>query len=147
MTLQDILKKAGFSEKEVDVYRVLISNKPMVASDVARAAGLNRSTTYVILETLLSRGIVKASDASAVRLFGPANPKDLVAYFERASSHYKELASATRSSLPSLTTLARSAGKKQSVESTYGAALASLGSLRGTKGQRERLGGARTANA
>lgn len=129
MTLHEILRKAGFSEKESDVYRALLNNESLVASEIAEQAGLNRSTTYVILETLLARGIISSSDAGAIRSFGPADPKQLIAYFERASTHYKELATATRSSIESFK---KTPTKRSSEESTYGAALSSLGGLRST---------------
>src|SRR3989344_5357323 len=101
MELKELLKKAGFSEKEVDVYLALISRGPAIASDIAEIAKINRSTTYVILQSLAKRDLIEET-GSGIKLFSPREPEALVEYLTRASNHFDELAKQARKLLPSL---------------------------------------------
>ena len=58
------LQELGLSEKEARVYLALFELGPSVVSGLAKKAGINRSTTYVILETLAKRGLVSVPRAA-----------------------------------------------------------------------------------
>lgn len=128
MEIKELLKKAGFSEKETDVYLALCAGGPSVASDVAKQARINRSTTYIILEALTKRNLVEAT-GEGVRLFTPREPEALIEYLTRASDHFDALAKQARKLLPSLKKGAK-LDTGSEVDSAYGAALASLEQIR-----------------
>ena len=130
MESKQLLKKAGFSEKEIEVYLALLAHGDAVASDIAEQAGINRSTTYVILDALTKRGLVETVSRSGVAMFTAGPAENLVKYFERASGHFNELAGQARKLLPSLKKAAK-ANADQGADSAYGAALSSLGKIRG----------------
>ena len=88
MDSKQLLKKAGFSEKEIDVYLALLAQGQAVASDIAEQASINRSTTYVILDALAKRGLVETINRGGVAMFTAGPPENLVKYFERASDHF-----------------------------------------------------------
>ena len=63
--LNDILKKSGFSEKEIGVYSALLELGSSVVSDIAKKARVIRSTAYVVLDSLAKRGLVSATERRA----------------------------------------------------------------------------------
>lgn len=126
MQLAELLKNAGFSDKEIAVYVAMNALGPAVVSDIASQAGINRSTAYVILDVLTKRQLVSATEGQGVKLFTPAEPEKLVEYLERASAHFKKLATSAQAFLPSL----RKAGHTPEHDSPFISALASLEKIR-----------------
>jgi sugar-specific transcriptional regulator TrmB len=53
------LEYAGLSEKESDIYLALLKTDTISAIELARATSLKKSIVYVILESLVKRGLVK----------------------------------------------------------------------------------------
>jgi sugar-specific transcriptional regulator TrmB len=129
MEAKELLKKAGFSEKEIDVYLALLGQGEAVVSDVAEKANINRSTTYVVLDALAKRGLVTDTERSGVKLFSAGSAEDLVLYLERASDHFDVLAKQARRLLPSFKRIAKTQSEPE-IGSAYGAALSSLERLR-----------------
>jgi sugar-specific transcriptional regulator TrmB len=56
--IKNVFQKVGLGEKEVSVMLSLLSGGPMLASEVATAAKLNRTTTYGLLKDLSAQGLV-----------------------------------------------------------------------------------------
>lgn len=50
------LKQLGFSDKEAKVYMASLELGPDTAQEIAKKAGVNRTTTYVIIEKLIKKG-------------------------------------------------------------------------------------------
>jgi HTH-type transcriptional regulator, sugar sensing transcriptional regulator len=65
------LTETGLSEKEARVYVALLELELATAFEISKQSGLNRSTTYVVLDSLKEKGLVGTS---------PDNPK-VVQYF------------------------------------------------------------------
>jgi len=63
-----------------------------VVSSVAKRAELNRSTTYVILDSLSKQGLVSISKRGKIQVFTPATPEKLVQIAEDKAKHYESLA-------------------------------------------------------
>ena len=73
--LNDKLEKFGLSNKEAKVYLSLLELGTSVVSDVAKKSQINRSTAYVLLESLAKHGLVSISERKNVRLYTPAPPE------------------------------------------------------------------------
>ncbi len=56
--MEHALKECGFSDKEVVVYLALMELGTAVISPVAKKAGINRTTTYDVIEALEKEGLV-----------------------------------------------------------------------------------------
>ncbi len=69
------LRKLGLSEKETKLYMALFEIGSGVVTSIAKRAGINRSTAYVLLESLSRRGLVSVSERSGVQTFSPAPGK------------------------------------------------------------------------
>jgi len=56
--IEQILEKIGFSENESKVYLACLEKGLASAQDIAKKAGLKRTTTYSVLAYLVNRGVV-----------------------------------------------------------------------------------------
>ncbi|MBU1992574.1 MAG: helix-turn-helix domain-containing protein [Patescibacteria group bacterium] len=93
--LKRALEEIGFTDKEVAVYTSLLELGPQPASVVARKAKLNRSTTYVVLNGLLGRGVIGRFNRSDIQHFAATNPDTLLEYIDRTKKdlerHHKTI--------------------------------------------------------
>ena len=55
--MKEALKNIGFNNLEADIYLELIKIGPQVASVLAKRLGLNRSSIYAILRSLVMKGV------------------------------------------------------------------------------------------
>lgn len=81
------LQKFGLTDKEARVYVALFELGNSVVTDVAKRAGVNRSTAYVLIEALLHRGLISVSERRGVKIFSAVAPDKLT---EIAQSKYSE---------------------------------------------------------
>ena len=71
--LQDI----GLSEKESRVYLAALELGPSTADTLAKHAKVNRSTTYVQLESLMKNGLISTYEQGKKTYFAPESPEFL----------------------------------------------------------------------
>ncbi len=79
--LEDIkagLLDLGLSDKECDVYVAMLELGPTSVQDIAKKAGVNRSTTYVMIESLRKRGLASTFEKGRKILFSAENPERLM---------------------------------------------------------------------
>lgn len=76
------LKNIGLSEKEAKVYLANLELGPASVADIAKEAGINRATTYVILEKLLMHGLCGNYDQDKKTLYAANSPESLEGIFE-----------------------------------------------------------------
>ncbi|MFA5935829.1 MAG: helix-turn-helix domain-containing protein [Patescibacteria group bacterium] len=69
----------GFSDKEASVYLAMIELGPSSVQDVAKKAGVNRATTYVMIESLKRRGLMSSVEQGKKILFAAESPEHLLA--------------------------------------------------------------------
>lgn len=100
--LKEKLQEFGFSDKEAKVYLALVEIGSAVASDIARKAGINRSTTYVILDSLAERGLIKTTDRRGVKIYNAAPPEQLIQYLKGMAKRYTTLADTAKELIPEL---------------------------------------------
>lgn len=100
--LQKTLLGIGLSEKEANVLSVLLENKSLKAAEIARRSHLNRATTYVIIKSLLQKGLVTSSRKYNVAEFQAIDPALLVSYIDREKQALEEQKRAVRHLLPDL---------------------------------------------
>jgi urea transport system substrate-binding protein len=82
MTINELLRDIGLSDKEAQMYLTLLRHGTQSTSILARKAGFNRGTGYVILHHLLEKGLAKKSTKGKIQYFSPLDPKNLVSYLE-----------------------------------------------------------------
>lgn len=76
--LKSKLHEFGLSDKESNVYLAMLELGPSSAQDIAKKAGVNRATTYVMLESLKRRGLMSSVERGKKILFAAESPEHLL---------------------------------------------------------------------
>lgn len=71
------LGELGISFKEADVYIAMLELGPSSVQDIAKKAGVNRSTTYVMIELLKHRGLISTYEKGKKVFFMAESPQRL----------------------------------------------------------------------
>jgi sugar-specific transcriptional regulator TrmB len=80
--LVQVLEQLGLSSKESQIYLSLLEIGSQPVSIIAKKAGINRTTCYVILEELAKKGLITNFIKAKIRYFTAANPNSLKDYLE-----------------------------------------------------------------
>ncbi len=115
ISIEQRLTSFGLSEKEAKVYLALLQLGTSVVSDVSRTSKINRSTSYVLLETLAKRGLVSISTTKKLRLYTAAAPERIVQLLEERVKASTELLGHAHSVLPELKSIYKGVGPKPKV--------------------------------
>lgn len=110
------LEEFGLSRKEAVIYLALLQLGTSVVSDMAKKTGINRSTTYVLLESLAEQGLVSISEKRNVRRYTPSSPERLVQLLEESVKKYTMLIGRARNLLPELKSMYAGVGPKPKVQ-------------------------------
>lgn len=87
----------GFSEKEANVYLALLELGKGTVSATARAAGINRTTGYNVLDSLVSKGLVRVSGKAPKQEYVAESPNLIITLLkEKAEQSQKQLKNATK---------------------------------------------------
>ena len=81
-----VLTNLGLSEKEAKVFLACTERGIAVVSDIAESAGINRVTTYDILEKLKQRGMVSYYTKKKIKYFSAISPETLLEEYEKRTS-------------------------------------------------------------
>ncbi|MBI2798106.1 helix-turn-helix domain-containing protein [Candidatus Saccharibacteria bacterium] len=76
------LQNISLTDKQARVYIASLSLGPNSAQNIAKAADVNRATTYVIIEELMGMGLVTQSEKSKRTVFVAAPPSAIKQYLE-----------------------------------------------------------------
>ncbi|MBM2820696.1 MAG: transcriptional regulator TrmB [Candidatus Berkelbacteria bacterium] len=92
MEYENLLKKAGFDDKETKVYLAALELRSAPTSVIAQRAGIVRSTCYGILEELVQKGLASKSEkAGGVTKFNVDNPGLLQNYIKSRKQVFEDL--------------------------------------------------------
>lgn len=114
--LLEQLEKFGLSRKEASVYLVLLELGHSPVQEIAKKSGINRSTTYVLLNSLSDHGLVSISDKSGLKIYNPAPPERLIQFLEESVKKYTELVGLAHNVLPELKAMYIGVGPKPKVQ-------------------------------
>lgn len=73
-----ILQKAGLPDKQAKVYIACLEMGRAKAPDIAKKAGIKRSTAYAILDELIQTGLVNYSQRGGIKLFKAQDPQTIL---------------------------------------------------------------------
>ncbi len=114
--LEAKLADFGLSQKEAKVYISLLEIGTSLVTDVAKKAGIKRSTAYVVLESLAKHGLVSITERKNIRLYTPAPPERLIQNLEEKSRRYIELVGIAKTILPELKSFFAGGGPKPKIQ-------------------------------
>jgi sugar-specific transcriptional regulator TrmB len=89
-SLNTVLEGLGFEVRETQVYLVLVELGASLATTVSRRTGINRSSVYIILESLKKKSVVSSLFIRGVMYFQAVSPSELFLIYERKLLSYKE---------------------------------------------------------
>lgn len=72
------LQEFGLSEKEANLYQILLDIGPAGAQEISKIAKINRSSVYALLGTLLKQGLVDQSQDNGVLKYRSVSPEKLI---------------------------------------------------------------------
>lgn len=82
MITHEQLIKLGFSQKEAGVYLALLELGPSTATEIARKAGINRTTSYDILESLVGDGLLNLTGEAKIQKYSAESPEKVIKFLE-----------------------------------------------------------------
>ena len=86
--INELLEEIGLSKKEAVLYLTLLRYGQRPITFLSNKAGVNRGLGYVLLHSLLEKGLVTKTTKGRVQYFSALDPKYLVTYLEHKKSHY-----------------------------------------------------------
>ncbi len=118
--IDKILIKIGLTQKEASIYLASLRLGSQTATNIAKYAGINRTTVYDIFESLIKKGLASKIDRGTAVYFQVADPKNLLNYLDGEKNEYirkiekekQELAEI----LPAIQSIERAATTKPKVQ-------------------------------
>lgn len=111
--LFEILKDLGFEEREIKIYLALIRISDSPALKLSKEIGIDRTTTYDLLERLINRGIVSSYVKNKSKHFSALAPEKLL-------HHFKEKYTSLEHILPELKKISNQTPEPVKCELFYG---------------------------
>lgn len=109
MLIQE-LQKLGLSDKEAKVYLASLELGPAPIATIAKQASVNRPTTYVIIESLMKKGLLSSFDKGKKTFFSAESPERLLSLLRLKEKETQEQAREFETILPDLKKLYSLAG-------------------------------------
>lgn len=111
-----LLKKLGFSDKEIAVYRAVLAQGPAPVRKLADVSGINRGTTYDILKSLMDQGLVSYYHQKKKQYFVAEHPEKLLTMIDAKAVALSAAKEDVRAILPELASLFSKASEKPVVK-------------------------------
>lgn len=92
----------GFGDKEASVYLALLELGPSTTAEISRKAGINRTTGYDILESLINDGLVSPLGKTKIQKFVAENPDKMIVFLENKIKQGEEKLKQAYNLLPEL---------------------------------------------
>lgn len=100
--IKEILIKSGFSDNESAVFLALLQLGKGTVSQITRKAGLNRTTGYDILDSLVSKGLVSVSGKEPKQEYLAESPDHLLNILENNEKEAKKRILEIKKIIPNL---------------------------------------------
>jgi sugar-specific transcriptional regulator TrmB len=100
--IKSILSEFGLSTKESDVYLSMLEIGPSSVQDIAKKAGVNRSTTYVMIEALKRHGLISTFEKGKKVMFAAETPHRLIGVIDEEMGKVEAKKQRLASALPRL---------------------------------------------
>lgn len=110
------LEYAGLSEKESDIYLALLKTDAISAIDLARATSLKKSIVYILLESLVKRGLVREVTVGKRVQYEAESPDVLRMVIQDKRNRVEEEAKRLETIISELKTIERDLGERPIVQ-------------------------------
>lgn len=106
------LQEIGLTEKESAVYIAMLDQGAATADQASKRAGLNRSTTYVQIESLIEKGLVSSFKNGKKTFFAAESPNNLERLLETRTAELELQKANVASFVPDLMKLYATSGSR-----------------------------------
>lgn len=110
------LKDIGLSEKEAQIYLALLSFDKALIAEISEKAKVKRPTTYVILDSLLKKGLVSESNEGKKTYYMSEPPEKLEMFVDRQIHLLEENKKSLDIIIPQIKGMRREQGEKPLVQ-------------------------------
>jgi sugar-specific transcriptional regulator TrmB len=114
--LEKYLQDIGLSDKESITYLALLQVDNASVLDLSKKTKLNRSTTYVILESLAKKGLVSETTVGKKTHYQAESPERIRTYVERRKIEFQEMEKRLDDVIPQIKSIARDSGERPVVK-------------------------------
>ena len=118
--LEKYLEELGLSDKEAAVYLALLTFENAAPSTIAEKTKLNRSTVYVVLESLEKKGLASETNVGKTIHYQAAAPERLETYVEQQKLKLEEMERRLSDIIPQIKAVHREAGERPIIRVAYG---------------------------
>ena len=115
MILTENLVDFGLSEKEAKTYIAVLELEVATAKEIANKSGLNRSSTYVVIESLKRQGLVSMTENKMVKQYVATPPEILLNLARKKAEKYEGVRKMIEDIVPSLEALHKDTKHKPKV--------------------------------
>lgn len=88
--LEKVLENYGLTKKQAGIYLACLALGSSSVQKIAQRAGLARSTTYEVLESLREKGLISTFRKKTVKYFSAEEPEKIVQETERKTALIKD---------------------------------------------------------
>lgn len=103
--LEQELISIGLNEKEAKVYLASLELGQSTVQNISLKAGINRATTYFIIDGLMQRGLISSFNKGKKQYFIAADPERLIEILEREKENIESKKENLKKLLPQLRSL------------------------------------------
>ena len=112
MSLAKKLQQICLTEKEARIYESLLEAGEAPAQELAIRSGINRATTYIALDNLVSLGLVRRLNEKNKTTFRLESPQQIIDLLERKKEDVEVKIKLAKEMLPELEMLEKVTGEK-----------------------------------
>ena len=102
MILEDVIKQFGLNQKHNSVMMALLELGCQPVSIISRKCGLNRSSTYFLLNDLVEKGLVELIVRSGIRYFASKSLESIHANFKKLGTEIDRAALIFEKEIPAI---------------------------------------------
>jgi sugar-specific transcriptional regulator TrmB len=88
--INEVLKKLGFGDKEIEVYLAILKHGKITPAELAKTTGINRTTIYSVSKELVKKGVITEDLGGSVVYFVASPPKDLGQIIKKEEKQLEE---------------------------------------------------------
>lgn len=114
--IEKLLASIGLSGKEIAMYVSLLRSGMQPISVLSKKAGLNRGTGYVILHSLLDKGLIVKTTRKKIQYFAPLQPEQLIKYVDHREQTLQASREQLKAAMGQLTALMHPLTAKPKIE-------------------------------
>lgn len=104
-TMHSFLEALGLAHNEIKMYQAALELGETTATQLAHRARVHRVAAYALIDNLINKGLLTATEGKRNKLISPTHPRELRALLQKEQRKLKKLELKYNAVLPELTQL------------------------------------------